>query len=165
MITQKAIAQRTGLDISSVNKILNCRQGPVFRKKTIRKVFKVAREMGYDFNRIKFRHFRRHPRKPVSIAAEFAIYKKDGSLYDRGRAVIRDLSLCGACVEDIDLSQGHLPLEPFSVGLKPEEKLMENVEISGRIVRIHVDGVGSFGIEFQKVDPAVQRKLRKAIGN
>ncbi len=36
MVTQVEIARRVGLDVSSVNKILNRRTGPVFRKATIR---------------------------------------------------------------------------------------------------------------------------------
>ena len=38
--TQVEIARRVGLDVSSVNKILNRRPGPVFKKSTVDKVFK-----------------------------------------------------------------------------------------------------------------------------
>lgn len=48
MVTQAHIAERVGLDVSSVNKILNQVKGPVFRKETIKEVFAVARELGYD---------------------------------------------------------------------------------------------------------------------
>jgi DNA-binding LacI/PurR family transcriptional regulator len=48
-VTQKDISKRLGLDVSSVNKILNRRKGPVFRKETIKAVFEVAGQMGYDF--------------------------------------------------------------------------------------------------------------------
>ena len=67
MVTQVEIARRIGLDVSSVNKILNKRQGPVFRKETVKKVFKLARQLGYDFGRLKYQHRRRHTRKPVSM--------------------------------------------------------------------------------------------------
>ena len=86
MITQVEIARRVGLDVSSVNKILNKRQGPVFRKETIRKVFKIARDMGYDFGRLKYAHRRRFPRKEMSLGVELYVYHKDGSLYDQGVA-------------------------------------------------------------------------------
>lgn len=49
--TQVEIARRCNLDVSSVNKILNRVDGPVFRKETVQKVFRIAREVGYDFNR------------------------------------------------------------------------------------------------------------------
>src|SRR5258707_6777533 len=51
MVTQIEIARQVGLDVSSVNKILNKTPGPVFRKTTIKHVFKVAKDMGYDFKR------------------------------------------------------------------------------------------------------------------
>lgn len=45
------IAKEVGLDVSSVNKILNKVPGPVFRKDTIKRVFKAAKLAGYDLNR------------------------------------------------------------------------------------------------------------------
>lgn len=50
MVTQWEVARACGLDVSSVNKILNRRVGPVFRKTTVRLVFKVAKQMGYRFS-------------------------------------------------------------------------------------------------------------------
>lgn len=51
MVTQVAIARKIGLDVSSVNKILNRAVGPVFRKETIKLVFKTAKDMGYNTER------------------------------------------------------------------------------------------------------------------
>lgn len=51
MVTQVQIARVVGLDVSSVNKILNKVPGPVFAKETKQRVFKVAKRMGYDFGR------------------------------------------------------------------------------------------------------------------
>jgi DNA-binding LacI/PurR family transcriptional regulator len=50
-VTQLQVARMVGLDVSSVNKILNRRKGPVFKKETVDRVFKVARQLGYDFGR------------------------------------------------------------------------------------------------------------------
>jgi transcriptional regulator with XRE-family HTH domain len=161
MVTQVEIARRVGLDVSSVNKILNKRQGPVFRKETIKKVFKIARELGYDFGRLKYQHRRRHPRKPVSLGAEIYIYQKDGALYDQGVATIRDISACGARISDVELPLGTLPVQPFTVSLRPMQKPMDDLELAGQIVRIHSNGVMNFGIQFQKLDATVEKKLRR----
>lgn len=163
MVTQLEIAQRAGLDVSSVNKILNKRQGPVFRKDTIKKVFKIARDLGYDFNKLKFTHRRRHARADLSMGAEFFVYAKDGRLFDQGVATIRDLSLCGARLSDVALPQGSIPTEPFTVTIKPMQKPLEDVEISGRIVRMYVNGSTSYGIEFTRLDSGAQKKLRKIV--
>jgi len=164
MVTQIEIARRVDLDVSSVNKILNRRAGPVFRKDTIKRVFRTAREMGYDFNKLKFTHRRKYPRMEVSIGAEFLVVNRDGSIYDQGVATIRDLSLGGARVTDVALPQGTLPTEPFTVALRPMQKPLEDVELSGRVVRLLVNGSLQFGIEFGKVDAAVQKKLKKVVG-
>lgn len=50
MVTQVMIAERVGLDVSSVNKILNRKSGPKFKDETIRKVRRAAKELGYKFN-------------------------------------------------------------------------------------------------------------------
>jgi len=161
MVTQVEIARRVGLDVSSVNKILNRRPGPVFRKETVQKVFRVARQLGYDFSRLKYQHRRRHPRKPISLGAELYIYKKDGNLYDQGVATIRDISLCGARITDVALPLGSLPIEPFSVALRPMQKPMEDVELQGTIVRILSNGATSFGIQFAPVSGPLEKKLRR----
>lgn len=50
-MTQVRIAEAVGLDVSSVNKILNEAPGSVFKRSTIAKVFRVAEKLGYNFSR------------------------------------------------------------------------------------------------------------------
>lgn len=161
MITQVEIARRVGLDVSSVNKILNKRQGPVFRKETIRKVFKIARDMGYDFGRLKYAHRRRFPRKELSLGVEIYVYHKDGSLYDQGVATMRDVSLGGAKISDVALPTGSLPVTPFSVGIRPMQKPVDDIELQGQIVRLNANGTTTFGVQFGKLDVNVEKKLRR----
>jgi len=161
MITQVEIARRVGLDVSSVNKILNKRAGPVFRKETIRKVFKVAKDLGYDFGRLKYAHRRRFPRKELSLGVELYVYHKDGSLYDQGVATVRDISLGGARISDVALPTGSLPVTPFSVGIRPMQKPADDIEIQGQIVRLNANGSTSFGVQFGKLDGAAEKKLRR----
>ncbi|HLY11909.1 MAG TPA: PilZ domain-containing protein [Planctomycetota bacterium] len=161
MITQVEIAHRVGLDVSSVNKILNRRQGPVFRKETIKKVFKIAKDMGYDFGRLKYAHRRRFPRKDISLGAELYVYHKDGSLYDQGVATIRDISLGGARITDVTLPTGSLPVTPFTVVIRPMEKPIDDIEIQGHIVRLHANGSTNFGVQFGKMDGSIEKKLRR----
>ena len=161
MITQVEIARRVGLDVSSVNKILNKRQGPVFRKETIRKVFKITRDMGYDFGRLKYAHRRRFPRKELSVGVEIYVYHKDGSLYDQGVATMRDVSLGGARISDVALPTGSLPVTPFTVGIRPMQKPADDLELQGQIVRLNANGATSFGVQFGKLDVIAEKKLRR----
>ena len=164
MITQVEIARRVGLDVSSVNKTLNKRQGPVFRKETIRKVFKIARDMGYDFGRLKYAHRRRFPRKELSLGVELYIYHRDGSLYDQGVATLRDISQGGAKISDVALPTSAFPVTPFRVGIRPMQKPVDDIEIQGHIVRLNANGGTTFGVQFGKLDEAVEKKLRRISG-
>ena len=47
MVTQVQIAREVGLDVSSVNKILNRMPGPVFKDCTIKAVRRTARRLGW----------------------------------------------------------------------------------------------------------------------
>ncbi len=161
MITQGEIARRLGLDVSSVNKILNKRAGPVFRKETIRKVFKVARELGYDFGRLKYTHRRKFERHEVAVGAEIVILTKDGAVYDQGVATIRDISQGGARVTDLATPLGSLPIEPFTVQLRPMQKPLDEMELSGHIVRLNTNGAVTFGVEFSHLEPSAARKLKR----
>ena len=161
MVTQVEIARRVGLDVSSVNKILNKRQGPVFRKETIRKVFKIARDLGYDFGRLKYAHRRRFPRKELSLGVELYVYHRDGSLYDQGVATVRDISMGGARISDVALPTGSLPVTPFSVGLRPMVKPVDDIELQGKIVRLYANGTTSFGVQFGSLDGTVEKKLKR----
>ena len=161
MVTQVEIAHRVGLDVSSVNKILNRRSGPVFRKDTIKKVFKIAKDMGYDFGRLKYAHRRRYPRRDISLGVELTVYHKDGSLYDQGVATVRDISLGGARISDVTLPTGSLPVTPFTVGIRPMEKPVDDIEIQGQIVRLFAGGSTIFGVQFGKLEGSVEKKLRR----
>lgn len=162
MVTQVEIARRVGLDVSSVNKILNRRPGPVFQKETIKKVFRVAKELGYDFGKLKHTHRRRSERRDVVIGAEVILHTKDGAVFDQGVATIRDLSASGARITDLATPMGAIPTESFQVTLRPMQQPLTEVEIPGKIVRIHVNGNTSYGIEFTRLDTDVLRKLRRA---
>jgi len=46
-VRQADIAKAVGIDVSSVNKILNRRPGVVFKEETIKRVFEAAERMGW----------------------------------------------------------------------------------------------------------------------
>lgn len=160
MATQKDIARRVGLDISSVNKILNRRKGHLFRKETVRKVLKAARELGYDFSRLKHEHRRRHPRRALDLPVELAIYDSAGGLFDRGSAVLRDVSLSGGLLEALVLPRRSLPIEACLVGIKLQTGALKDVELRGKPVRfVHGrDGI-NLAVEFLDQEQPKAAKL------
>src|SRR5438874_2731658 len=136
MVTQLEIGRRVGIDVSSVNKILNKKPGAVFRKETIRKVFRVARDLGYNLDRLKHQHRRQHPRRSADFPLELSIYLADGTLFDRGQAVMRDVSLSGALLSGIILTPDKgIPLRPHSIGIRLLDGPLKDLEIRSRPVR------------------------------
>lgn len=88
---------------------------------------------------------RRHPRTRVRVPIEFSLYRADGSFYDEGAGVIRDLSYSGASLDDVFLLQGALLALRFGVEQRIALESSGGVTIAGRILRVSPDG---FGIEF-----------------
>lgn len=62
-VVQADIAAKVGLDVSSVNKILNEKVGPVFRESTIRRVKATAKRMGWTPRKTDLRHLKTVVRK------------------------------------------------------------------------------------------------------
>jgi hypothetical protein len=158
--TQVEIARRVGLDVSSVNKILNRRSGAVFKKATVEKVFRVAKRLGYRFDRLKRTHHRSHERREADFQAKLEIYGSDGSRFDQGTCAVSDIAVCGASLVDVELPKGKLPVEPFTISLELTGKKKQPIEIHGRVVRLRHDGRSlRLGIAFQGVGPDLEAKI------
>ena len=158
--SQVEIARRVGLDVSSVNKILNRRPGAVFKQATVEKVFRVAQRLGYNFERIKRAHRRSHERRPANLPGQLALFGADGSCFDEGTCLVSDIAICGASLEEVNLPKGKLPVDPFTITLRMSGKKRELVEVRGRVVRLRHDGKSlRLGIAFHDVGPGFEAKI------
>ena len=158
--TQVEIARRVGLDVSSVNKILNRRRGPVFKQATVAKVFRVAKQLGYSLDRLKRTHSRSHERRATDFTAKLALYTADGSRFDQGTCTVSDIARCGASLVDVKLPKGKLPVDPFTIRLEMTGKKEELIEVRGRVVRLRHDGKSlRLGIAFQDLGPELEAKI------
>lgn len=110
MVTQSQIAKHIGVDVSTVNKILNRRQGPVFSKETIRKVFKAARQLGFPMDKLKHNHRRLSDRKAVDLPARVDVYRPDGTVLETGDGILQDVSAGGCRLEKVRIPSGVLPI-------------------------------------------------------
>ncbi len=147
MVTQVEIARTLGVDISTVNKILNRTPGYKFRKETIKRVYSMAKALGFNVQSLKHKHHRMHSRAQTEFPSEFLIYSEDGAVRERGEAVIRNLSAGGALVSDIRLPSATLPITPFVVGLR-SPATAAGKEFRGRVRRFSVQPKVAVGIEF-----------------
>jgi len=160
-VTQKEIAFRAGVDVSTVNKILRRTPGSSFGNETIRRVFRIARELGYDVGLLRHAHRRTCSRKQVKIQADVVFYLEDGSLFDRGKAIVREISLSGALLSDVTLPRRVFPAAPFRAVLRI--RIGKSHEVAGRVVRL-LHGAGlQLGIKFVELAPAARAALTKLL--
>ncbi len=164
MTTQVEIARHLRIDVSSVNKILHQAKGSTFRKETVDKVFRAARKLGYDVSGLKREHRRRHERNSTEMAVELRIYLENGSHFDRGTAVLRNVSLSGALFGALDLSRKALPVQAHWFGIGAPEGPLKDVEIAGRPVRlVHTREGIEIALEFQGLGDAELNLLQKIV--
>jgi hypothetical protein len=102
---------------------------------------------------------RRHARRGVHVPIEISLLRSDGTLYDRGTGVIRDLSYSGARLGDVVLSRGRLLAMQFDVRLRPALESPGGPDIAGRILRTFSPGRPGFGIEFLVPTSGVEERL------
>jgi len=158
--TQVEIARRVGLDVSSVNKILNRRSGATFKPATVEKVFRMAKRLGYRLDLMKRTHSRSHERREIHTPGKLALIEKNGSVFDQGTCAVSDIAICGASLVDVELPKGKLPVEPFTILLGMTGKKNEPIDIRGRVVRLRHDGTSlKLGIAFHDVGKDLETKI------
>lgn len=159
-VTQVLIARKLGLHVSTVNRILNRRPGPSHSAGTIRRVLAMARKLGYPLECLKHEHRRRHPRRAVDLPVEISVYTPDGALYDRGQAVLRNVSLCGALLEALVLPGRKIPAGPHLIGIRIPRREGGSLEVRGRPVRfIYTQDALGLALEFVGTEEAAVRRL------
>jgi hypothetical protein len=123
--------------------------------------FNLARPWRFPAGHPDVIHCRRHARVGVHVPVELSLFRSDGSLFDRGTGVIRDLSFSGARLGDVVLSQGRLLAMQFGVRFRPALESTGGPDIAGRILRTFSPGRPAFGIEFLAPTSGVEERLRQ----
>ena len=117
-VDQQAIADLLGLDRTTVTKILNRDPKYSASEATKERVFRAAEILGYDFTTIRRPFKREYGRTELSCQAEMTITLEDGTVFDSGTAVVKNLSVGGALLKEISLPKQVLPLQNFTMLIK-----------------------------------------------
>ncbi len=117
--------------------------------RTIADVFQAAKKPGGGVDTPPHLHFRRHPRRKIMAAVDLSIYRADGTVHDRGSAVVKDLSLSGALLIAVAIPRRSIPVGPVTVGLRLLAERGESPELRGLLVRFRrsKDSLG-FAVRF-----------------
>jgi len=117
-VNQQAIADFLGLDRTTVTKILNRDPKYSASEATKERVFRAAEILGYDFTTIRRPFKREYGRTELNCKAGMTITLEDGTVFDSGAAVVKNLSVGGALLTSIKLSKQVLPLQNFTMLIK-----------------------------------------------
>lgn len=123
--------------------------------------FSLARPWNFPAGHADSLHRRRHSRIGVQVPVEISLVRPDGSLFDRGTGIIRNLSCSGVLLGDVLLSQGRLLVRSFSVELSASPRSSSVPKVVGRILRTFSLGIPGFGIEFLDPERGAEESLRR----
>ncbi len=163
MVKKIEIAEKLGLHVATVSRILN--EVPNYRasKETVRRVFKTARDMGYDFERQKRFYKRKHRR--VNTDAQVKLHAKisDGSRITHEARMI-NIGEGGALLIDFRPGIVTLPMREEDLTLEVVSGDLEGVNAACEVVRVgrHDD---SFGIcvEIRGLTPDDSARIQELI--
>lgn len=168
-VTHEDIARKTGINRSTVSKILNRTPGYEATEATRRKVLQAAEELGFNFDKVNRTFLRRSQRILVGIHAMVSIVLYNGLIHDTGTALVANISTTGALLTELWLAKGALPLQQFTIHffMRGHDELRG---LQGRcdVVRFNTDdpeAVIEVGVSFQNMSDIDKRNLEKYINS
>ena len=123
-----------------------------------RLIFKAAAKSPEFFDHL-CAHYRETRRITVEIACDIRLVLSDGTLFDTGSAVVRNVSPSGALVSAIRLEKGCYPARPFKVVLILKNNEYKGINIEATPVRFTAEAAG-LGVRFDEIFVNVQSEPR-----
>jgi hypothetical protein len=166
-VNQKAIADLLGLDRTTVTKILNRDPRYSASEATKERVFRAAEVLGYDFTTVRRPFKREYGRARVDCPCDVRVTLEDGSVFDSGSALVRNLSVGGALLSEIRLSRMMVPLSNFTLLIRFHD-VPELADIVGEceVVRLAgsaESGEPELGVRFINATHKDRRRLKEYV--
>jgi len=162
-VNQQAIAEILGLDRTTVTKILNRDPKYSASPTTRERVFRAAEMLGYDFATIRRPFKREHGRTEMNSPCEITLTLDDGTVFDAGTAVVRNLSVGGALLTGLNLGKQVLPLRSFTILIQfPEIPELAGLVGECEVVRLAgfaETGAPELGVRFVNATHRDRRRI------
>jgi len=144
MVKKIEIAKELGLHVATISRILN--EVPDYRasKETVQKVFKTARDMGYDFEKQKRFYKRKHQRVNVDARVRLQARMADGEIISH-EARMCNIGEGGVLLINFRPKILTLPLRQEDLSLEIVSGELKGIMATCEVVRIGRHS-GSFGI-------------------
>jgi len=117
-VSQKDIAEYLRIDRTTVTKILNRDPRYSASEETKERVFRAAEELGYDFTTIRRPFKREYGRVMINLPCDMEIFLEDGTIFDSGRALVKNLGVGGALLTRLRTEKMVLPIARFRLKLR-----------------------------------------------
>jgi len=166
-VSQQAIADALGLSRTTVTKILNRDPKYSASEATRDLVFRTAERMGYDFTTIRRPFKREYGRTVINARCRIEIVLSDGTVFDKGTCIARNIGVGGALLADIKLEKMVLPLSNFTIRLVFQDlPALANLVGECQVVRI-ADSTDTknpeLGVKFLNATVADRKMLKDFI--
>lgn len=99
-------------------------------------------------------HCRETRRMPSEIPSMIELVLLDGTIYDKGSAVLRNISPSGALLTELELGRGNFPAALFKIRLVLKGNPYDGIGIEATPVRLAI-GTHGLGIKFDEIFVAV----------
>lgn len=114
-----------------------------------RTAFRAAERTAEFFDHMRA-HYREARRTAVEIVADIRLLMADGSVYDSGVAMIRNVSPSGALLGRVKLCKNAYPVQPFQVEIVMRGGDYEGIVIHAKPVRFECE-TGGLGVRFEDI--------------
>lgn len=159
-VTQEDIARACKIDQGSVSRILNKDTRDSFADDTVRKVFKVARELGYLHPALVTTNRRESVRKKAELNGKVRIIIGTNTVYDEGTVDIDEISMSGMLLRGFRTKKATLPMDRFKLDVEVNSAKLKGFRCRCKLVRFS-DNEDEFAlaVKFDSVDEESREKL------
>ncbi|MBI2900725.1 MAG: PilZ domain-containing protein [Planctomycetes bacterium] len=159
-VTQEDIARVCKIDQGSVSRILNKDTRDSFAEETVRKVFKVSRELGYLHPALVTTNRRESVRKKAGLDGRVRVVIGTNTVYDEGTVEVDEISMSGMLLRSFETKKHTLPMDRFKLDVEIGGPKLKGFRCRCKLVRFS-DNEDEFAlaVKFDSVDEESRDKL------
>ncbi len=163
-VTQEDIARACKIDQGSVSRILNEDTRDSFAEETVKKVFKVAREIGYLHPSLLTSNRRESSRRKAGVRGRVAIIIGTNTVYDEGTVDVDEISLSGMLLRNFNTRKKTLPMDRFKLDVEVDEGRLRGFRCRCRLVRFSEnEDEFALAVKFDSLDENAKERLKSFV--
>jgi len=163
-VTQEDIARLCKIDQGSVSRILNEDTRDSFAEDTVKKVFKVAREIGYLHPSLLTSNRRESGRRKAGVKGRVAVVIGTSTVYDEGSVDIDEISLSGMLLRNFHTRKRTLPMDRFKFDVEIDDGRLKGLKCRCKVVRFSEnEDEFALAVKFDSLDENAKERLKAFI--